>query len=209
MRNKIIAFLLLSFCCVFWGKLSPVHACSPAPWSFEDAYKSKAMVYGKVIETTNGGRKATVDVISYMGPGKAPRTVHMPVTVDDRDQYEAGYSCPDFSMKFEAGEEYVFFLADIPPNLQYLKPSWITAAHVEDRQAAVTIGYPDDSKDDLMSRLKQYGDQKGYMLQLPDSDSPVWGSESGGGWLMYGIILAALSIIAVIFHLYRRRIVGS
>lgn len=165
------------------------------------------MIYGNVVETEQDGRKATVDVISYAGPGKPPRTIHMPVTVDDRDQYPAGDSCPDFSMKFEAGAEYVFFLADIPPNLALLAPSWITAAPVDSGQMTVTVFYPKDNKDDLHTRLKDYADFKGYEIQSPSSHSPIWGggSGSGSGWHWYAVSLAALSLGLLTIYAYKKR----
>lgn len=173
MRNKVLLLTLSCICLFIVVNANFVHACSPIPWNFEEAYESKAMVYGKVADISEDGRKVTLVVTSYAGPGKVPQTIYLPETIDNRSKYPAGNECPDFSMKFKSGEEYVFFLSDIPPNLRLLSPSWITASKVENGQ--VVVGYPNGETDSLEDRLKEFADSKNYELQSPHSTSPVWG----------------------------------
>lgn len=200
MRKKIIVLLVSIVSIMMFLNIVPVYACSPAPWSFEDAYKSKSMVYGKVIDTDKGGRKATLDVIRYVGPNQPPKRIYMPETVDDRDKYPAGNECPDFSMKFKEGKEYVFFLKDdVPPNLELLSPNYITASLVEDGQ--VTVGLPRGEKDSLHKRLQYFAQSKGYEIQSPNNASPVWG---GNHSLLWGILVTvATCFILVYFYLKR------
>jgi hypothetical protein len=159
------------------------------------------MVYGKIIGIGNDGRKATLDVISYIGPGKAPKLIHLPETIDDRNKYPAGFSCPDFSMKFKIGEAYVFFLSGIPPKLQLLSPSYITAAFVEDGQ--VTVGLPRGETDSLNNRLQDFAKISGYKIQTPDSSSPIWGEKNKSIWF---IIFLSIGLIAsfVCIRAYRK-----
>ncbi|TLS49583.1 hypothetical protein FE782_24655 [Paenibacillus antri] len=198
--KKIPIFVALAVCYALFANEAPAYACSPAPWFFEDAYESKAMVYGKVIETENDGRKATVDVISYVGPNHAPARIRMPETIDDRDQYPAGYSCPDFSMKFEPGEEYIFFLRDIPPNLRLLSPSYRTASNVENGQ--VIVGLPRGETDSLQHRLQEFARISGYPIQSPDRSSPVWSDNNNIAWLW--VVFASSILSGIIYFSYKR-----
>lgn len=95
MKNKIAILVVISICFSLFVNLIPIYACSPAPWKFEEAYNSKAMIYGKVIKTNNDNREATVEVISYIGPDKPPHIVYLPSTKDSR-KVKQGYQCPDF-----------------------------------------------------------------------------------------------------------------
>ncbi|WP_199616094.1 hypothetical protein [Paenibacillus alkalitolerans] len=200
MGNKVALLAVLSFYLLVCANLNHAYACSPAPWSFEEAYESKAMVYGKVIDTSNDGRKATVDVISYAGPDEPPKRIHMPETVDDRNKYPAGYECPDFSMKFKTGEEYIFFLSDIPPNLQLLSPSYRTGSLVEDGR--VVVGLPRGETDSLQRRLHHFAEYKGYTIQSPKDASPVWGADTRLFWLLSAVI--ALGTIFGLVFFYRK-----
>jgi len=173
MRIKVLLLTVSCICLFIVMNVNFVHACSPRPWSFEDAYESKVMVYGKVADISEDGRKVTLDVITYAGPDKAPQTIYLPETVDNRSENSTANTCPDFSMKFKKGEEYVFFLSDIPPHLTLLSPSWITASAVEDGQ--VVVGFPNGEKDSLQDRLKGFADSKNYTIQSPNSTSPIWG----------------------------------
>ncbi|WP_127583714.1 hypothetical protein [Paenibacillus koleovorans] len=150
------------------------HACSPAPWSLEDAYKAEAMVHGKVVSTSKEGRQATIDVLAYVGPeaGPTPKKIRLPATVDARPNYPAGYACPDFSMKFQPGEEYVFFLADVSPRLALFAPSWITASRVENGLVYLTNN---GAKDSLQLHLSAYAVSKEYRIATPTANGPFWG----------------------------------
>jgi len=183
----------------------PSEACSPAPWTFEDAYAAKAMVYGTVIDAARGGRQATVDVEMYAGPGQAPKLVVMPETVDDRDRYPAGYACPDFSMKFREGASYVFFLKDVPPRLELLSPSFITASLAENGD--VIVGLPRGESDSVEERLRRYAASRGYALQTPDANAVVWGRDTfpAWGWFAAFAALAAGAAIAAAYARLRRR----
>lgn len=201
MRRRIALASLLFLVSVIAVSVKPAYACDPASWTIKEAYESKAMVYGKVADTENGGRKATVDVISYIGPKQAPRTIYMPATIDDRDNYPAGYSCPDFSMTFKEGEEYVFFLADIPPNLRLLSPSWRTASLVEEGQ--VTVELSRGKQDDLQRQLKSFAESKGLSIQAPTRYSPVWGGDRG--WLWLALLLIGFGVAAGSYYVSRMR----
>ena len=181
-----------------------VFACSPTPWSFKDAYQAKAIVYGKVIYTENDGRRATLDVYQYVGPGKAPKRIYLPETIDDRHLYPAGDSCPDFSMKFQTNEEYAIFLRDIPPNLQLLAPNYITAAHIDEGNLYINI---QGEKDSIQNQLTQYADYKGYEIKQPTSYSPVWGGKYYVFWIVIATsVMAAITLGSLyLYKIYNTR----
>ncbi|WP_054026334.1 hypothetical protein [Bacillus sp. FJAT-28004] len=191
MRNKVVLLTVSCICLFILMKANFVHACSPLPWKFEDAYESKAMVYGKVADSSEDGRKVTLDVISYAGPDQAPQTIYLPETIDNRSKYPAGNTCPDFSMKFKKGEEYVFFLADVPPNLKLYSPSWITASAVVDGE--VVVGLPNGEKDSLQNHLQTFAQSKDYTIQSPNHSSPVWGKSDM--LLLPSIIIVGLRML--------------
>ncbi|HZG78210.1 MAG TPA: hypothetical protein VEZ72_20320 [Paenibacillus sp.] len=181
---------------------TPAQACSPAPWTFEEALRAKAMVYGKVAKSDHDQRAATVEVLSYVGPGEAPRLVQLPGTKDSRAAIPD--PCPDFSMTFEEGSEYVFFLSDIPPNLQLLEPQWRTASLVASGQ--LIVGMPRGETDALKDRLRQFAEAKGYEIQVPNRNSPVW--ETGNHWIQWPIFIILVVVgvlLGFIFFLFRKR----
>lgn len=104
-------------------------------------------------------------------------------------------------MKFKISGKYVFFLSDIPPNLQLLEPQWKTASLVEDGQ--VTVGMPRGEKDSLQNRLQDFAQSKGYAIQSPDSFSPVW--RNNINWLWVLSILILLSLLLYFIYLYKKR----
>ncbi|HZG85641.1 hypothetical protein [Paenibacillus sp.] len=181
----------------------PAAACSPAPWTFEDAYAAKAMIYGTVVDVGRGGRLATVDVDIYAGPGPAPKRVTMPETVDDRDRYPAGFECPDFSMKFRAGTSYVFFLKDIPPRLELLSPSFVTASLAEDGH--VVVGLPRGETEPVAEKLQEYAERKGYALRTPEAGAPVWGEDAFRAWRRLAALAAGGAALAAYAFVRRRR----
>lgn len=201
-RSHIRVLLLAVIICLLATHLTavPVYACSPAPWTFEQALSSKAMIYGKVIESADDNRQATVEVFSYVGPEPAPRIVHLPSTIDSNEG-SAEHLCPDFSMRFVAGSEYVFFLADIPPHLQLLEPKWITASAVDNGQ--LIVGLPRGETDSVAHRLQQFAEENGYKIQTPARSAPVWGEEGGVNGQV--VILIVATVCLILTYVYSRR----
>ena len=103
-------------------------------------------------------------------------------------------------MKFVEGSEYVFFLSDIPPNLRLLEPQWITASFVENEQ--LTVGMRGE-KDPLQYRLQEFAASKGYNIQTPTKNSPIWGADISSIWLIFILIVACF--LLYIIYLYRKR----
>jgi hypothetical protein len=172
-----------------------VHGCMPAPWTFDDLVKgTKAVVYGKVISTSEGGRRARLTVMSYAGPGQAPATVELPPTRDSRTPSGENV-CPDFSTRFEEGMAYVVLLADIPPNLQLAHPTWITALRVgEDGHATVNMK---GDRQPVGSLLESFAHTRGYRVASPGAGAPNWRSRRQvWPWVIGGFAsLAALWVL--------------
>jgi hypothetical protein len=202
MGKKVALITAISICFSMFVIFSPVHTCSPPEWFFEEAYDSKAMIHGKVLGTENNGRKATVEVITYVGPSKAPRKVYLPSTIDSRGNEKDQYNCPDFSMKFAVGKEYVFFLSDIPPNIELFSPTWRTAALVYNKEHVVVENYHGE-QDSLDKRLIAFAELKGYGIQKPTKQSPVWGNPFNWFWLVSIIMVICLIIGLAYFYVKR------
>jgi hypothetical protein len=169
----------------------PARACSPMPWTFSQASEgSVAALYGLVSHVSEDGRQATLEVRSYAGPDKAPQKVVLPSTVDSQDRDR---NCPDFSVKFKTGQQYVVFLADISPSVKLAYPEWITAFPVQDGQ--VTIGYPEGEQAALDPQMKQFADMKKTSVQFPTRSSPVWYSSGHSGIRM--AILGGISVVVI------------
>lgn len=170
---------------------SPAGACSPIPWTFSQASDgSVAALHGLVSHVSEDGRQATLEVRSYAGPDKAPQKVLLPSTVDSRD---GDHMCPDFSVKFKAGQTYVVFLADIPPSIKLAYPEWITAFPVQEGQ--VTIGYPLGEQAPLDQQMKQFAEKKQTAVQYPTRSSPVWYSSGNSGIRM--AILGGIGVVVI------------
>lgn len=161
------AFMLFMLC----GAHSAT-ACEAAPW-YDEVLSggSAAIVYGEITESSAEGRAGTLQVRSYIGPGEAPRTVHLPATVTSQRTRED--SCPDFSMTFEKGQSYVVFLKTAGKAPELLHPSWVTALFTTGDEAITSITGEREKVADLMLG---YAHGHGEPLQVPGPDSPVWGA---------------------------------
>lgn len=199
MHRLLSLTLLLSF---LWGT-QYANACSPKPWSYEILSKeSPVMVQGEVSATSNNGRKATIDVIKYVGPGTAPKIIHLPATKSSQKGNDD--ECPDFSMTFQRGKTYIFLLKNVglPPEL--LHSDWMTALEVSAHNVIVNM---QGDKEDVNALLNKYAAEHQLTVKKPDQNAPVWGTKSNNKKF---IIIAAMTIFIIlvgsIYVLRRKKI---
>ncbi|WP_128656064.1 hypothetical protein [Paenibacillus sp. 598K] len=193
MSLAIVLFLLLD--------LQVASACSPKPWSYEElAQESIAIIHGEVLSSTNNERKPTVKVIHYVGPGTAPKIVHLPSTESSRKTKQD--ECPDVSMKFRQGESYIFFLKKIGSSPEFLHSDRETALVEEDAYAIVSMHKDKVETEEL---IQQYASNHQRPVQIPDQAAPEWGSGKKSIILAASVSIAGIVIIGGGIYFFVRR----
>lgn len=193
MRNRISisVFFLVSCFFAFAAYPQEAQACSPAPWSAAElAEASEAILHGTVMAVRQEGRRATVEVIHYIGPGDAPRFVHLPPTVSSQSD---AVICPDFSIIFQKDREYVIFLKSAGPSPALLNEYGLTALVVEENAVNVDIR---GGREELPTLLRQWAEMRDADVKEPRPGAAVWGEgdEKRG---MPGIWMVAVAIMLI------------
>lgn len=146
----------------------PVMACDPLPWNiWELGKEARALLVGRVIEVSEDGRQAALEIAAYVGPGEAPRRVLLPPTEDG-----SFATCPDMSVIFKADHDYLVLLAEIPPQLALLRPKGPTAMQVA-ADGTIEINIVGD-REALDSVLSQLSERRSQTVQEPAPGSPEW-----------------------------------
>lgn len=165
-------FSLFFIVSLFWGVQS-MSACSPTPWSYELlAKESAAIIYGEVSSSSNGGRQATIKVSHYVGPGTAPKIVHLPSTESSQKTVED--ECPDFSMKFQQGKTYIIFLKNASATPELLYRDWTTALEVYEHHVIVSM---QGDKVEAEALIQKNASDYEHTVKVPGRLASVWGAE--------------------------------
>lgn len=199
MSLRISSMFLVAFSFLFFGAHT-TSACSPAPWSYDLLEKdSMAVVYGEVIVIGNEGRDATLKVESYVGPGEAPSVVHLPST--ESSQKTSDDPCPDFSMKFQKGQNYLVFLKEVGDTPALLHSDGTTALEVQGNKAIVNM---QNDKEDVSILLQKYAMDHQQEMKTPEQGAPVWGEDNNNNlFIGGGAVLIVFGVI--LFYLIKRK----
>ncbi|GAA0342833.1 hypothetical protein GCM10008967_36610 [Bacillus carboniphilus] len=212
-KKIIIATFLLTF--GFHYSNGSVSACELAPKTMSYFYHApqeveklkdvKGVLYGKVLRTKNGGRKATFEVFQGIGDFVLPSTIiELPTTIANiprpHPKNGVGYtSCDgvDFSDTFDAGQEYLVFFSHAFP-MSLLEADGYTSIEVVDGHTYITP----ETTIHVEEVFAHYEDTLGK--QSKNSEQIVTASN----WRMYSFLLyliGAASILLIYKYLFRRR----
>ena len=175
-RAMVCVCLLMMVIAGWWGRPLTAQACSPAPWYYETlASQSAAAGYGTLTDVSKDGRRATLLIEQYAGPGVAPRTIVMPATVSTQQGENDG--CPDFSTRFVQGHSaMVFFKYADNGQMTLLHLNWITSLLVQEGQVTVDM-HGQTQPIDLM--MQQYAEDKAFSMQTPAEEAKTWNLRDG------------------------------
>lgn len=183
MQSKFVALVLAG---LLLALLPATALADCTPEQLDPTFtKVVAAVQGKVTVVADGGRKATIEVTDYAGPGQAPPLVQLPAT--ERSS-EAGTKCEDESVKFQAHQEVVVYLADVPPKLALAYPKGPTAVVVKAGD----------------TRLADFAKVKGLEVQHPVKGSQPWRPPSSGGIWVLGV-LAAVGLVMFLSMRFKKK----
>jgi len=190
----------LALAIVLLWVVQPVHACEPPPWSYESlAKESDSLVLGNVSSASSSGRQATIEVISYIGQEPAPKTIRFTTTSSRKSTDDP---CPDFSMVFQKGMTYLFFLKHDGQSLKLLHPDGVTALHVQNEQVVLNVR---GDTGDVNELLLQYATEHQMTVQKPEPDGVVWGKVSNHALAYSAAAAAGIVLIAACFYVMRRK----
>ncbi|MFC7751206.1 hypothetical protein ACFQWB_14900 [Paenibacillus thermoaerophilus] len=196
-------YRLLSLTLAFsflWGA-QYANACSPKPWSYEMlAEESPVMVQGEVSTSSNNGRQTTIKVINYVGPGIAPKIIHLPATKSSRTTNDD--ACPDFSMTLQQGKTYLIFLKNADSTPELLHPDWTTALEVADHNVVVNM---QGDKEEVNALLQKYASDHKLTVKEPDQNSPVWGTDNNNTVTIFIATVAIFVIVIGGIYVIRRK----
>ncbi|BBH20026.1 hypothetical protein Back11_13710 [Paenibacillus baekrokdamisoli] len=175
-------------------------ACSPKEWSYEILEKeSIAIIYGEVTEIKNDGRRATLKVIKYVGPGVAPQIVRLPSTASSQKTNDD--PCPDFSMKFQKGKKYLVFLKEIGKTPALLYSDSTTSLEVQRNKVMVNM---QEEKVDVDALVQKYAEFHLQEVKAPNQNAPSWGTQNDKKLIILSTLVILMGIGIICFFIKRR-----
>lgn len=161
---------------IFWAGTSL--ACTVMPWNFEDlAGRAEALVRGRVIRVEEGGRVAVLAVTEYLGPGTVSRELRVGPTENSGGRE---FECPDLSVVFHRGQEYIVLLDGNGPASRLAHPKGKTAVPV-DAQGMIQVRMDSAEKRSAQAFMLEFAVRHGRV---------AWGE----GWGQVRLVLAVVIV---------------
>lgn len=184
-----------------WNVLR-AEACSPMAWTFDlRSEDASAILYGEATDVSKDGRKATIEVIDYVGDGEAPKTTYLPPT--ESGETSSDFMCGDFSSKFEKGQLYIVFLKGVGDQLALLAPKDLTVFQVDKEEHVFVDAL--GKQMEVSTALERYAAAHQRSIQQPDSNSPIWGKPKSSLLQVTSISIVMLTAAIIVYLLIFRR----